>query len=93
MSMSGAIPAAWIDGGAARAYTALLQQAGVPLVGLVQLGGTWQPEVRRRDGLPWLGWLPTADDAIPADQAQAALAELVLRRWRLSAARAAAPAH
>lgn len=41
--------------GAPAAATALLRQWGVPLVGLIQWGGHWDPDARRRDGLPWLG--------------------------------------
>lgn len=41
--------------GTAAATTALLQRHQVPLGGLIQWGEPWQPELRRRDGLPWLG--------------------------------------
>ena len=68
------LPAAAAAAGPARAYRALLDQAGVPLVGLVQEGTPWHPEPRRRDGLPWLGWLV----AEPADPG---LPLLVRRRW------------
>lgn len=84
--------AGWPPAGAPRAYHALLAGAGVPLLGLVQLGGPWQPQPRRGDGLPWLGWLPAPADRGGEPEAAAAaedaLRELVLRRWRgLSAAR------
>jgi hypothetical protein len=36
---------------------ALLERWNVPCVGLVQWGGAWEPESRRRDHLPWLGCL------------------------------------
>lgn len=39
------------------AGAALLQQWQVPLVGLIQWGGPWDSDARRRDGLPWLGCL------------------------------------
>jgi hypothetical protein len=39
------------------AGTALLQRWQVPLVGLIQVGGPWNPVARRQDGLPWLGCL------------------------------------
>jgi len=69
---------------AARAYHALLQAAGVPLLGLVQANGTWQPEQRRCDGLPWLGWLPPGLDPEPG----LALRAAAIARWRaVSAAR------
>ena len=83
--------------GAPRAYSALLQAAGVPLVGLIQLGGSWSAEHRRRDGLAWLGCLPTAGQAQsdtggePIDDASVALLAACRRRWReISAARPAA---
>jgi hypothetical protein len=59
-------------------------------VGLVQLGEPWQPQRRRADGLPWLGWLPAADHD---PEAAAALRLALITRWRLSSARAAAPVH
>ena len=46
--------------GAAGAWVALCHQLGVPLIGITQLRGTWQTQARRRDGLPWCGWLPDA---------------------------------
>jgi hypothetical protein len=89
------IPAAAAGSGVARAYAALLQAAAVPLVGLVQRGGPWEPDRRRADGLPWLGWLPAA--ATPAgsddDAAGQALRLHLLARWQLSSARGAEPAH
>ncbi|MFM7652160.1 MAG: hypothetical protein ACKO5M_04425 [Vulcanococcus sp.] len=96
----------WAPAGAPRAYRALLQVAGVPLVGLVQLGGTWDPALRRRDGLPWLGWLPDAQPDQPgsasatagdttSDAGNDAAVELLAAcrmRWReVSAARTAPP--
>jgi len=62
------------------AATALLREARVPLVGLIQWGGEWQPERRRQDGLPWLGAL-TPPDAGGGDGELAVLAALA-RRWR-----------
>jgi hypothetical protein len=67
------------------AGTALLERWRVPLVGLLQLGGVWEPLERRRDGLPWLGWLPTAPAGDP--EALAALQPVLrLRRRVLQAA-------
>jgi hypothetical protein len=89
------VPVRLVEQGPARAYSALLQREAVPLLGLVQLGGPWRPERRRCDGLPWLGWLPALDGA-PGDaneQACEALRLQLMKRWSLSAARAAAPAH
>ena len=44
--------------GLAAAYVALCKDLAVPLVGIVQLGGQWNFEQRRLDGLPWCGRLP-----------------------------------
>lgn len=41
--------------------TALLLQWRVPLLGLVQADGPWEPAARRADGLPWLGGLDQAE--------------------------------
>lgn len=89
------LPAAEAESGLARAYTALLVAAGVPLVGLVQLGGPWQPERRRLDGLPWLGWLPAETPLAGSleEEAAEALRLHLLARWQLSSARAAEPAY
>ena len=51
-SSSGELP------GSACAYVALCESLSVPLVGIVQFGGDWNPVDRRLDGLPWCGWLP-----------------------------------
>lgn len=47
-----------LDTGLPAALTALVQQWQVPCLGLVQWGGSWRPEQRRLEGLPWLGALP-----------------------------------
>ncbi len=88
------VPAA-AGSGAARAYAALLQAAGVPLVGLVQQGGPWDQDRRRADGLPWLGWLPAEPWPAGSEEEQAAeaLRLHLLARWQLSSARGAEPAH
>jgi hypothetical protein len=57
------LPADQLATGLPAAGTALLRQWSVPLLGLIQWGGRWDPEARRRDGLPWLGAL--AADAFP----------------------------
>jgi hypothetical protein len=89
------VPAVLAEAGPARVFSAWLQQERVPLLGLVQLGGPWLPERRRRDGLAWLGWLPQGDVAPGSDEdeALAALRLKLISRWSLSGARAAAPAH
>ncbi len=89
------VPAAAAGSGAARAYAALLQAAGVPLVGLVQQGGPWDQDRRRADGLPWLGWLPAEPWPAGSEEEQAAeaLRLHLLARWQLSSARGAEPAH
>jgi hypothetical protein len=65
---------------------ALLHQWQVPLAGLVQWGGAWDGEVRRGDGLPWLGWLvPEAgvpEGGEPDDAEPGQLARALERRWR-----------
>ena len=66
------IPAAAASTGPAAAYVALLERQGVPLLGLIQWGGPWLAADRRRDGLPWLGWLADPQDpAASQDQDQA----------------------
>jgi hypothetical protein len=54
------------------AATALLLGWNVPLLGLLQWGGSWDGGSRRRDGLPWLGRL--AETADPVESAEAAVA-------------------
>ncbi len=61
-----AIPPAQLGGGLPAAVTALLRACRVPLLGLVQTGGPWQPAERRRDGLPWLGSVGSEADPAPA---------------------------
>jgi hypothetical protein len=69
------LPAGALRSGAPAAAVALLQQWRVPLLGLVQGGGDWRDEERRRDGLPWLGWLP--EEQVDPQQRQEALLALV----------------
>ena len=49
--------------GHAAAYTSLCKYLGVPLLGLIQIGGNWDDINRRLDGLPWLGYL-SADSQV-----------------------------
>ena len=49
---SGLIP------GSATAYVALCKLLSVPLLGVLQVGGLWNPNERRADFLPWRGWIP-----------------------------------
>ena len=67
------------------AGAALLAQWRVPLAGLVQLGGDWQPLQRRRDGLAWLGWLPDTgeESGEEYDEALAALQPVLRSRWQV----------
>ncbi len=72
------------DGGLPAACTALMQRCGVPLLGLIQWGGRFDQEARRRDGLPWLG-------VLAQDEAADDCADLLLnlsRRWSQIAAEA-----
>ena len=63
------------------AATALLERWSVPLLGLLQWGGSWDDAMRRHDRLPWIGKLEAMEgpepDADPAD-----LLMLSWRRWR-----------
>ena len=84
------LPSAQVGAGPDRAYAALLEAAAVPLVGLVQLGGIWQPQSRRGDRLAWLGWLPATpgDPGSEEEQAEQRLRLVLRARWSLSSARA-----
>jgi hypothetical protein len=62
--------------GRARSQVVLLQHYKVPVLGVVQCGGPWLPQARRRDGLPWLGWLADAQ----ADPVEALEEEQELQR-------------
>jgi hypothetical protein len=64
------------------AATALLRQERVPLVGLIQWGGEWQPERRRQDGLPWLGDLTPPDGGDGDGDRELAVLAALARRWR-----------
>lgn len=71
-----------LQSGAAAATVALLRQWRVPVLGVLQWGGSWSAERRRRDGLPWLGRLEEA--AVADDDGWARpVADLLLRRWAL----------
>lgn len=65
------LAAGQLDTGLPAALTALLRQWQVPCLGLVQWGGCWQPELRRLEGLPWLGALggAVADELTASEQA------------------------
>ncbi len=43
--------------GIASAYCALCKSFCIPLIGIIQLGGNWDPNKRSQDGLPWCGWI------------------------------------
>ena len=55
-----------LETGLPAAMAALLAQWQVPVAGLVQAGGPWQPDLRRADGLPWLGTLEEPGDLAAA---------------------------
>ncbi len=44
--------------GIASAYVSLCKSKEVFLLGIIQLGGTWDQKVRRLDCLPWCGIIP-----------------------------------
>lgn len=66
-----------LETGLPAALAALLQQWQVPCLGLVQWGGSWDPQARRRDGLPWLGPLTSGGDR----ELGLALRQAVALRW------------
>ncbi|MEA5390303.1 hypothetical protein VB738_03410 [Cyanobium gracile UHCC 0139] len=77
-----------MDTGLPAAGAALLEHWRVPLAGLVQVGGDWEPMMRRCDGLPWLGWLPESGGECGAESeeagaAMAALQQVLRGRWRV----------
>ena len=66
------------------ASVALARELKLSLVGLAQLGGTWSPELRRTDGLPWCGCLQGTDDD------PAGLVSCLRLRWQATARAAVA---
>jgi hypothetical protein len=79
------IAAPQLASGAAASTLALLRQWRVPVLGLLQWGGAWNTDHRRRDGLPWLGHLaegPTHPGEHEEGGAEA-VAALLRRRWLL----------
>ena len=70
--------AAGLIPGLAPASVALCRSLNIPLVGLAQLGGSWDQAARRMDGLPWCGHLDTTDDDGTASDE---LARLIQQRW------------
>jgi hypothetical protein len=76
------IGAQQLHSGAAASTAALLRQWRVPSLGLLQWGGSWKAEQRRRDGLPWLGRLEDAP-AVEGHDSTGDLARVVLRRLAL----------
>ena len=66
------------------ASVALARELKLSLVGLAQLGGTWSPELRRTDGLPWCGCLQGPDDD------PAGLVSCLRLRWQATARAAVA---
>jgi len=54
----------------------------VPLAGLIQWGGPWEPQVRRAEGLPWLGWLGGDAQGGEPTTLDPGLVSSLLLRWR-----------
>ena len=75
--------------GHAAAHAALCRQLHVPLVGLVQLQGHWDAPARRRDGLPWCGWVPDTDHPQHEDGLDALVERISRGRFTGPVARAA----
>ena len=71
--------AAGLIPGLAPASVALCHSLNIPLVGLAQLGGSWDLVARRMDGLPWCGLLDTTDGGGTASDE---LARLIQQRWK-----------
>ena len=71
--------AAGLMPGIAPASVALCHSLNIPLVGLAQLGGSWDLAARRMDGLPWCGLLDTTDDAGAVSEA---LVRSIQQRWK-----------
>ncbi len=69
-----------LPSGAAASTVALLRQWRVPLLGVAQWGGDWNPDQRRQDGLPWLGSLPE-EGLEDREESERAMTTLLLRRW------------
>jgi hypothetical protein len=65
--------------GIAPASVALCHSLSIPLVGLAQLGGSWDLAARRMDGLPWCGLLDTTDGGGGASDA---LVRSIQQRWK-----------
>ena len=75
--------------GSAAAHVALCRQLGVPLIGLVQLQGAWDRASRRRDALPWCGWVPDVTHPQHDDGLNALIDLIRSSRLKGQAARAA----
>jgi hypothetical protein len=77
-----------VESGWAAASAALLTQQAVPLLGLVQWGGPWDAPLRRREQLPWLGWLTPEQAGFDGDAAglRLALRQALGLRWHALAA-------
>ena len=71
--------AAGLIPGIAPAFVALSHSLNIPLVGLAQLGGSWDLVARRMDGLPWCGLLDTTDSGGTASDE---LARSIQQRWK-----------
>ena len=71
--------AAGLIPGMAPASVALCHSLDIPLIGLAQLGGSWDQAARRMDGLPWCGLLDSPADGGDASDA---LVCSIQQRWK-----------
>ncbi len=51
--------------GEVTAYAALCEKLSVPLIGIVQVGGKWNKSLRKKEGLPWCGKIPSMREKQP----------------------------
>nr|AUG32729.1 hypothetical protein PLO_756 [Paulinella longichromatophora] len=66
----------------AAAHQALLEKYGAPFIGILQIGGTWNPVERRCDGLAWCGWWQGFEaSSISKEISELETSFLIRKRW------------